>query len=133
MEVERRINDTDELAKLGWRDLAIDILANTWDFGEISELESRVIADKIVAGRITSAELRQGVAWACAHDAESSLVLQGVDQSQIHHLDLIESSARRLAHHAGRQALELVGSRRKLSTYSARRFQNRDDWPQWRG
>ena len=93
-----------------WRESSRGVLTDNWDIEEVTELLASKLVSQVIIGNMNLSDLRAGVAWASALDAEAS-------QRQSAELDVgdykFERVARRIMHHAGRTALDQVKSRHK--------------------
>lgn len=117
----RLLNDCQILVEQGWTRASQQIILGEQDFGYTVQREGQQLADSVVGQELSIRELRGGVAWANAHDREVDQVIGCMDSQNICFEDQLEAVARRLAHHSGRLALDLVGSNRKRDRYIARR------------
>lgn len=123
MEIIRKIQDTEVLVKQGWHDAAKDLIAWEWSLASEAELHGKVLSDGVVAGQLSVEDLRGGVVWANAHDREATMVLGACAADAIHVDDQIEATARRLAHHSGKWALQQTGTEIRRLGYQARNRQ----------
>lgn len=96
-----------------WADAAEGIVLWEWDQKVIVAEEAQILVDAVTSGRISVHELRGGVCWANALDAEA-LRLYGVNVKEGE--ERLERTARRVMHHAGKKALKRVGTRQKQTT-----------------
>lgn len=87
------------------------------EFKEHADYYADVLIGRILDCTITVNQLRLGLSWANALDAEATRLGVNLD---IDDADGEEALARRLAHHAGRSALNSIGTSRKLNTTRAR-------------
>lgn len=96
-----------------WLESAQGVVMDDWVIEDEVERASQIITNQIVKGMISVTDLRRGVAWANALDAEA-VRAYGSDISEGE--ERLERTARRIMHLSGRAALENVKSRRRLST-----------------
>lgn len=98
-----------------WRESARGVMTDGWEIAEVTDLLATNLVNQVINGRIDLEELRSGVVWASALDAEAT-------QRQSAILDVgdyrFERTARRIMHHAGRTALEQVKTRHKRTILS---------------
>lgn len=96
------------------------ILTADWSFDHEVEVFSQELIGQVLDKSLTVSDLRAGVIWANALDAEA-VEAYGPDATtgEAAH----ERMARRLIHHAGRTALEAVGTESKRIILSVRRRQ----------
>ena len=99
-----------------WRESAVGVMTDGWNIEEEEQYLSKILVSRVVRGAVTVDELRGGVAWASALDAEASS-RQSSDLTEGDYR--WERIARRLMHQAGRLALDdLKNKRRRTITFS---------------
>ncbi len=103
-------------AEYRWREAAEGVIWDKWDIQAEIYDAANVLLNQVVRSVVTVSDLRAGVAWASALDAEA-VKLHGSDLESSD--QRLERVARRIMHHSGRTALESVKSRRKLTTVCA--------------
>lgn len=99
-----------------WRESAVGVMTDGWDIEEESQYLAKVLVSSVMRGVVTVDELRGGVAWVNALDAEAS-TRQSADITEGDYR--WERTARRLMHQAGRLALDdLKNKRKRTITFS---------------
>ncbi len=99
-----------------WRESAVGVMTDGWNIEEEGQYLAKILVSRVVRGAETIDELRGGVAWASALDAEGSS-RQSSDLTEGDYR--WERIARRLMHQAGRLALDdLKNKRRRTITFS---------------
>ncbi len=88
-----------------WAESVEGVLLNGWEFDTEVELHADRLASSVCTGQVSIKDLRRGVRFANELDREA-VEVYGADLSAGEQQD--ERIARRLMHHAGRQALTLV-------------------------
>lgn len=101
-----------------WQEAAQEMLAADWKFKEQVGYYAEVLEDRVLNAECAVEQLRRGLSWVNALDAEAAKLGINLD---IGDADGTEALARRIAHHAGRSALHRIGTGRKLATERARR------------
>ncbi len=93
-----------------WRESARGVMTDGWDTQETIEFLANYLINQVMTTKISLNELRAGVAWASALDAEAT----EKQSASLNEGDYrFERTARRIMHHAGRTALEKVKNRHK--------------------
>jgi hypothetical protein len=113
VEAIQSIQQTEVLARLGWQAAAQEMLEWQWELAEEAALYGQQLADAVVTGELTAAELRGGVAWADMHVAE----VEGREEGDLTEAEKLEVAARRLAQRAGHWALDQVQTLGDLAEY----------------
>lgn len=103
----------------GWRVAAQEMITWNWELDDHAEYHGRLIVDQLLDGKMTVPELKGGIAWVNALDKEIALTTAGPIE-EFGPDDRLEATAVRLAHHAGRFALQEVKSSRYLETLRVR-------------
>ena len=93
-----------------WRESARGVMTDNWDFQETTEFLADYIVNQVMSSKIGLNDLRAGVVWASALDAEAT-ERQSASLSEGDFK--FERTARRIMHHAGRMALDKVKNRHK--------------------
>lgn len=101
-----------------WQEAAQEMLAEGWDIDVQAEYYGIGLTNRVIRGRLTVDDLRAGVTWANALDGEANAVAGG-DINTLGEADHLEAAARRIAHKAGRLALNRVKSERRLQASRA--------------
>lgn len=107
-QLEQVMRDTE------WYEAAKEMRTNEWTIEAQTSYMAEVLIARVLDGVCSVQDLRAGVAWANALDAEA--VKLGVT-TDIHN----EALARRLAHHGGRTALARVRTSSRLTTERIKR------------
>jgi hypothetical protein len=120
MDEERQLIDSMALVPT-WHEATQEMLANGWVLTDQEEHYGNWLLELVLTDRVSVSDLRGGVVWANALDKEV-MERSGGDIAALDGRDRLEAVARRIAHHAGRYALDQVKSRRKRNiarvTYS---------------
>ena len=122
MSKERILEDTQALIDFGWRDAAEEFLLVEGVLERGNTVEGVGLADAVMAGRLSVKSLSRMASTANALDAEASKALGNIFGDGLNEIDKLEAVSRRLAHHAGRNALSNVGSEFLRTNY---RFRHR--------
>ncbi len=115
---ERLLIDTMVLEE-HWLVAAQETLASELSIKDQAEHYGRWLAGLVVNRSIRVEDLRGGVAWACALDKEAvERSVGGINL--LDGLDHLEAVARRIAHHAGREARGFTKTERHKPAYIAK-------------
>lgn len=120
---ERKLQDADVLAELGWREVAEEMVIWGWALETETEIHGTRLADAVIAEQLTLDALKMGVVWAGAHASEARQKLTGIEAAE--RQDQFESAARHLAHASGRWALIRVCREEDRLRYAQERRRQR--------
>lgn len=102
-----------------WEQAALEMQAWQWEMKAQVAYYAETLTGRVVNNACSVHDLRKGVSWANALDAEATLLGFDIEAKDA---DGVEALARRLAHHAGRSALHTVRSSGRLESERTRRF-----------
>lgn len=121
MSNERQLNTAGEVSHAMWQDAAIETIENE-DVTEAEQarLYGRGLADLVAMDSLEVVELRQLAAVYNRLDREVFEVAGANRESLADTADYLEATARRIGHQAAKEALDLTGSRRRLTRYKLR-------------
>ena len=104
----------------GWRVAAQEMITWGWELDDHAEYHGSLMVNQLMTGDLTIPELKGGIAWVNALDKEIAQTTNGGHIEELGPDDRLEATAVRLAHHAGRFALQEVKSSRYLETLRVR-------------
>ena len=123
MSKERILQDTQSLIDFGWRDVAEDFLLAEGVLERGDTVEGVGLAEAVMMGELSVKSLNVMATRASKLDAEATKSLGNIFGYEINEFDKLEAVSRRLAHHAGRNALSNVGSEFLRTNYRFRHSQ----------
>ncbi len=121
METIRKLSHTEMLETSGWIQVAQKMIDGEWQLGRSLQIVGIGLADAVTEGEVSLEYLKSGVGKANTLDAEAYQTNKDINGSGFCLDDQIEAYARRLAHHSGRSALNLVRTEFDRFTYLSRR------------
>ncbi|MCA9344913.1 hypothetical protein KC946_03690 [Candidatus Saccharibacteria bacterium] len=121
--MERILDDSEVLIRQGWIEAASQILTDGRNLKDEAVIHGEYLSRLVINSDLEVSDLRQGVAWANAYDREAVQLLGNISDQDLAYGDMLEASARRLAHHSGRVALSNVGSNSRRAVFNVRCYQ----------
>ncbi len=96
------------ISETEWHEAAQEMQAFGWDITEQAAHYSATLVSRVLSGICSVEELRAGTSWVGTLDAEAVQLGVATDRRDD---DGVEALGRQIAHHAGRKALKIVGTR----------------------
>ncbi|MCX6728005.1 MAG: hypothetical protein NTX11_04305 [Candidatus Saccharibacteria bacterium] len=123
MSKERILEDTQALIDFGWRNVAEDFLLAGGVLKRGDTVEGVGLAEAVMMGELGLKSLNVMATRASKLDADATKTLGNIFGDGIDEFDKLEAVSRRIAHHAGRNALSNVGSEFLRTNYRFRHSQ----------
>lgn len=115
-EIEQRLLADAASLDRRWSEAAAELSWEGWDVAMQAEYYGLRIADAAARGELAVSDLRDFVTWANDLDRDA-VEVSGGDIEVLDGADYREALARRIAHHSGRTALQLVHTSDRLDTH----------------